>query len=739
MNSVRNLSVIVLLLVGAAGASAESEFFKEFNQAYGRVDQDLLNSEAEVAQVQDFVYQKDVATFTFKNGTMYLMRYIDDRPTTAFFIGEGNADIKVPPSVEKRALAAIISDTAINDDFQFCFIHMADDFDLKLKDKFTFNKETLSWKPYNAVKQEQGEFFFRPLILHKYDNYFQLLRSHYERSGDGYFWIDFNRFVFTYDPNRPEQVIVSYEHEGGDQVASDGAVFRNKEADSYDNRCLSDITYQTSILEKSGTVEMEGLDGTSIKQASITVLLEVNVDSLRFLSMFLDKRLRLDSISYGGQPGDFHRRGDFTFFGVILPEYRYKGDTVSITAYYHGKEYSEAFPSVDNPQASRQSFTFIIPKGYNYFMPGMDTPAKLDGRREQFNASAPSKLRSFYFRPYAAGLDTLPVTTDIGISLNFLKWRLMTKKYSNCFIPDRLYESTITEAFNFMCGLFGPPPGTFEVYASPAGFLSMPGLMEAPQIACVTEGPMAAYGGFDAVAGLAAAKQWFGPLLQPATDRETWLVDALPEFVSLMYLNSKLGGTYFTNLISRRDSLYLAMNDERKMPLAAGSRSPRYMRANKGLWIFHMLRFMMRDFDTQSDQQFLKFLREIMMYYNNRTFSNDDFIQLAEKYYGQPLTAFFDYWLYGGETPEFDVEYSIIRQDDGYYVDAEVAAKNVDASFSMPVALQVAGNDGNATFLRRQIKGPQTSLHLGPFSEEPKDLVFNEFFSVLSTDRTRKK
>ncbi|MDH4155836.1 MAG: hypothetical protein OEW00_00980 [candidate division Zixibacteria bacterium] len=739
MQSFRNVLVFALLLFGTVEASVESEFFKEFKKAYGLIDQDLLNNEAEVARVKDFVYQKDVATFTFKDGTMYLMRYLDDRPTTAFFIGEGNASIQVPPRVEKRALAAIVSDTAINDDFQFCFIHMADDFDLKLREKFTFNKESLSWKPYNAVKQEQGEFFFKPLILHKYDNCFQLLRSHYERSGDGYFWIDFNRFIFTYDPNRHEQVIVSYEHEGGDQVASDGAVFQKKETGCYDDRRLSDITYQTTILEKSGTIEMEGLDGGSVKQAGITVLLEVNVDSLRFLSMFLDKRLNLDSVSYDGRPVDFHRRGDFTFFGVILPEYRYKGDTLSITSFYHGREYTEAFPYIDNPQVSRQSFTFIIPKGYNYFMPGMSLPEKLDGRREQFNAAAPNKLRSFYFRPFAAGLDTLPVTTEIGISLNFLKWKLMTKKYSNCFIPDNLYESTMAEAFNFMCGRFGPPPGTFEVFASPAGYLSMPGLMEAPQIACVTEGPMAAYGGFDAVAGLAAAKQWFGPLLQPATDRETWLVDALPEFVSLVYLNSKLGSTYFTNLISRRDSLYMAMNDEKKMPLAAGSRSPGYMRANKGLWIFHMLRFMMRDFETQSDQQFLKFLREIMMYYNNRKFTNDDFIQLAEKYYGQPLTAFFDYWLYGGEIPEFDVEYSINRRDDGYYIDVAVAAKNVDASFSLPVALRVPGGDGNSTFLRKQIEGAQTSLHLGPYAKAPQELIFNEFFSVLSIDRISKK
>jgi hypothetical protein len=725
-------------LVIAGSTAAATGFFQEFKDAYGRIDQDLPGSPVEIADVTDFVYEKDVATFTFTSGTFYLLRFVSDRPTTAFFIGKGSARIGVPSKAEQCALRAVSGDTVVNESFESCFIRMADDLDLRLKEKFTFQKTNLDWKPYNVVKKAQGEYFFRPQIYHKYDNNFQLLRSHFERADDGYFWIDFNRYVYSFDPNRPEEVIVAYENEGGAEVASDGAVFQRREKNIYENPRLSDIRYETSLLEETGTVEMGGLDGAIVREAAISLTVRLEADSLRFVGLFLDRSLNIDSIYYEGKQADYHRRGTFAFIGLVLPQYQHRGDTLSFTLWYHGKDYAQIFPYVDNPQTVRYSLTFIQPKGYSYFMPGMGPLEKVDNQREKFTVTPTNSFRSFNFRCYAAGLDTLPRVTDIGITLNFLKWELMTKKYSNCFIPDHLYQTTVTEAFNYLSSRFGPPPGTFEVYVSPGGTLSMPGLMGTPQIACVTGGPAEAFGGFRSIAGLSAARQWFGELLQPATERENWLVEALPDYVSLLYIENALGATYYSNLISRKDSVLVPVRLTRMMPLAAGERGSRTIRANKGAWIFHMLRSMMRDLQTQSDETFWKFLREILAKCSSAKFTNEDFIKVAEKYYGGSLTTFFDYWLYGGETPEFDAEYSIKKEADGYYIDAQVKGKNVGESFSMPVTLRVAEAGEKSTFLRQQLTGPQTSFRLGPFVGQPTELVFNEFFSIMSADRVKK-
>jgi len=729
----------LLLLLAVATASADSEFLDEFKDIYGELDFDLLKTNAAVIDVKDFVYKKDVAEFTFDEGTFYLMRQFGDRYSTAYFEGKGHAKIMVPPKAERIDLAAISPDSLVDQEFKTCLIRMADNLDVDLLGKYDHEIKTLPWKTYNRIKQTQLEFFFKPLVYHRYDFYFQLLRSLYERADDGYFWTKFDRYTFNFDPNRPEQVIIGYEYEGGDQTATEGAVFQRQEYNKYDNAELSDIKYETTILEKSGTLEMAGLDAGTVLGAAIDLKLLVNPDSLRFVTLFLDRKFKLDSIQVNGKDLDFHRRHDFSFTGLILPEYYHAGDTLDITIFYRGKDYTELFPYVDNPAASSYAFDFIQPNNYNYFMPGMGSPEEIEDGRVMIKVMPNNKFRTFELRGFPTGLDTLPVVSEIGLTLNFLKWDLMQKKYSDCFIPDDIFETTMTEAFNYMAGDFGAPPGTFEVAVSPAGYRTMPGLMEAPQIACVTSGPMEAFGGFRTLAGLAAGEQWFGSLLQPATDREVWLVDALPEYASMLYIEKEMGGTYYTNLFGRRDSVDVARSINKDRPMAAGSRVSKTVRANKGVWIFHMLRYLMHDLETHSDASFMKFMQELMLYYNARPFTNADFIARAEKYVGRPLKEWFDYWLYGKGYPKLKGEYKFVEEGGQKYAQLDVVAEDLNDVFKVPVIIRVAGTDGKSMFFREEFGNGENSIKIGPFTSEPSELYMNEFFSVYADVDVKKK
>lgn len=733
------LWVIIVTGLLAGATFAESEFFKKFKQGYAALDMDLLNNMGELATIKDFVYHKDVATFTFEEGIIHLLRYVEGRPTTAIFVGKGNAKIQVPSHVERQGLQGIARDSVVDEDFEVAFIRMADDFDLRLKGKFTFEPKELTWKTFTIAKQAQGEVFFKPMVLHTYDNYFQLLRSLYERSSDGYFWVDFNRYVFTFDPNLPEQAVVAYEFEGGDVVAKEGAVCQRKEIGIYDDHQMSHIPYPTTIIEKHGNIEMGGLDGLAMEKAEVTIKVLVNADSLRFVSLFLPSKFKEDSIYLDDQAVDYYRRKDFDFIGIILPEYRYRGDTLQFTLWYKGKGFDRFLPYVENPQACAHSFTFTAPKGFNYYMPGMSAVEPLDDKREQFSVTSSNLYNEFYFYSYASDVDTISVPSEIGITLNFLKPKHVPKRLLTCFIPDEQFQNSLVAAFNYMTAHLGGPPNTFLVYITPDGLLSMPGLIEAPQTACVTEGPMEAAGGFDAVAGIAAAGQWFGALLRPASHRETWITDALPQYLSVLFLQNKRGATYYTNMLTRRDSVYTVAERKRDMPLATGRRANSTIRTNKGVWLLHMLRFLMYDLETQSEGSFWRFLQELSITCNTREFTNKDFIDLAEKHYGQLLDWFFKQWLYGRNFPEFKVEYRIHQKGNEYFISAKVATKGVDTDFTMPVIMRVIGDDDKSTFLRQTIGGLETQFELGPFTSKPKELVFNEFYSVLSKDKVKKK
>ncbi len=733
------LFLVMSVWATAACAAPETDFFKEFKKKYSALDMDLLNNVGEQAKIENFVYHKDVATFTFIKGTIHLLRYVDGRPTTAIFVGKGKAHIDIPSHLERMALEGIAKDSVVDEEFDVALIRMGDDFDTALKEKFTFEQKELKWKVFTTVKQAHSEAFFKPTILHTYDNYFQLLRSLYERNKDGYFWISFNRYVFTFDPNRPEEVSIDYEYGVSDIAATPAASFQRRERNVYADAEMSEIPYPTTALEKSGRLVVGGIDGMSIDTAEVTITVRVNADSLRFVSLFLPPQMKEDSIYFDGKPVDYYRRKDFKHIGIILPEYHYKNDTLRFTLWYRGKKFKTCLPYVADPHVCPHQFTFVIPKGYNYFVSGMGEVTPLDNKRAQFTVSSNSAYKDFYFYAYPSDVDTIPIQSKMGITLNFLKPMHISRRLVGCFIPDETFREGITEAFNYMTNYLGGPPNAFVEYIIPERTDAMPGIIMTPQTACATEGYMELIGGFDVVAAEAVARQWFGPSFQPASDREAWMAEALPQYLALMFVHTRQGAVYQTNLLSRRDSIFIEADNKHDMPLAAGERVKRSIRVNKGVWLMHMLRFLFYDLETQSEQKFLRFLGDLAVYCNMKPFSNRDFVALAEKHYGGSLDWFFKQWLYGRNYPKFKVEYRTRKDGDSYFLDVKVETKGVAPDFTTLVPLQVGFDDNQWRYLRGTVTAGQTEFSLGPFEAKPEKFVFNEFYGVLSQDKVKKK
>lgn len=735
MRRVLTICAATILLMGSLAAAGDSDFLKEFKANYDHLSMNLLSHEGEYGEVRDFVYYKDVATITLEEGIIHFLRYVDGRPTTALFVGKGHASVVVPSHIERQSLLAISGDSLIEEDFESCFIRIGDDFDRAVLEKFQFEYKQLSWKHFNiSSKKAQGEFFFKPIIDHKFDNYFQLLRSIYERGPGGYFWIDFGRYVFSYDPSRAEQVLVAYEQEGGDMTATDAASFGSKSVGIYDDTLMSQIEYPTTLLDRTASIELGGLDGKKLEKAETEVLMQINVDSVKFVSLFLHHNLKTDSIYYNGAPVDYYRRKDFKFIGLILPEYRYHGDTLRLTLWYHGKQYDHLMPYIENPAVTPHFLDVITPKGYAYLMPGMSEIEQIGGGNQKFTVSPMMPMERLYFDCYASGLDTLEQTSEIGMTINYLIWDLMNKKYSDCFLPHDMMQPAVMDAFNFMASNFGAPSGTFEMWVCPGAYHDMPGTFVAPQIACVNRGSMVALGGIDILAGRGAAGQWFGPLMRPATDRERWLVEALPEYAMILYLQDKLGSPAYSNLINRRDTLVAYAELGRDRPLAAGDRADKTFRSNKGLWILHMLRIMMFDPETGSDKIFMHFIYELGMMTNGRTFTNEDFVAMAEKHYGQPLDQFAHQWIYSNMYPRFDVKYKISGSGDDYQITASYTVSKTDSTFAMPIITRAVGAGGRSHFYRHTITTPGGTFSIEGIPFEPERMVFGEFFSILGED-----
>ncbi len=746
------LVLIIVMIAGAVNAVDEA-FVKQFENNYKILDQGLLNNTGEVTEIENFVYEKDVATFTFIEGDIHFQRYVNGRPTTAIFVGEGTVAIDVPLHTARQSLWAVAKDSTVNEEFEVLVVRFADDFDLALKEKFTFTQETLEWGVMAKAKGEtQGAVFFKPMIEHPYDNYFRLLISTYERGPDGFFWTDFHRYTYTFDPNWPDEVQIGYEFEGGDIVATTAASFRRKEAGLYDDTLSSRANYPTTMLEKTGTVRLSGADGRRIDAAEVKFDLLVNADSVRFPWFYLQFNLRLDSVKIDDQKLHFERRRSFEYIGLILPKYYYKGDTLHLTAWYKGTNFDHFLPWINDPTPCPINLTFEVRENYNYYMAGMNPPEKIDGGYARISSNFPAPLNQFYFHCYPGGIeDTVDVISDIGLTINFVISEKEAKR-QKCFIPSERYRSSIKSAFDLFSGMYGQPPQTFVEYVIPTGFLSMPGMMKVPQIACVTEGNWQIVGGFDFVAGNGVARQWFGALMRPASHREVWFEYALPVFSGLQFVeHNRSSSEYFANLNVRRDSLYSQLDIGQEMPLAAGDRLNSYydenklndflrtILSNKGVWLLHMLRFMMYDYETGSEAAFSAMMRELYLTVNNKSFTNADFINIAEKHFGDQLDWFFARYLYGAYIPKFSVEYEFVERDGSWYVPVTVDISDVPPSYKMPIMMRVTQSGGEFAFLRQWIEGPHTEFEMGPFDNKPDEFIFNEYLSALGRSSVSKK
>lgn len=728
---------IIFSLIFSLNLWSKSEFMKQFSADYDLVDLDLLTHEGEEFVVENFVFKKDVATFTFEKGVIHLLRYVKDRPTTALFSGEGKVTITVPNHAEQMSLLAISGDSVVNETFENCFIRFADDFDQQLRAKYEPTVKKLKWANFTKIQQEQADLYFKPVIQHTYDNKFQQLISIYEPSPDGYFWVDFNRYNFTFDPNRPEEVIISYEFEPNDFVMTEAAVFQKASKGLTENNQLSQIIYPTTSLAYSGMIEMGGMDGRRLDDAKIEMKLLVNNDSLKYLNSFLHFNLKLDSLYYNGAAVDYYRRKDFRVIETILPEYKHQGDTISLTYFYHGKDFDNALPYVTDPTPSKVNLEFYLPNGFNYIMPGMGEYKKADNGKTSFSVTPATDFNVFRFQGYASGFDTLSQSSTMGFPINFIKSKSI-KRSTNCYVEDDIYEPAFVNAFNFMTSKVGPLKATDKIFVYPEGFTNMPGLVEMPQILCYEES-YSKLGGFNLFAGHAMAKQWFGYQTKPATYRENWLKFAASEYLNMMFLGHQESiDMYYIHLMIKRDSLFTLQSINRDRTLASGDRAGDAMFTVRGTWLFHMLRYLMYDTESNSESKFNRFFYELAYQVNNQEFTNNDIIKLAEKYYGEPLDWFFDQFFYNNLTPEFNVEYKIEQKGEGYFISGTMNAKKVPADFKMPVIMRVAHSDGSQSMHRTLASGTSSTFEIGPFSVAPKELIFNEFYSVLSKDNINK-
>jgi hypothetical protein len=202
------------------------------------------------------------------------------------------------------------------------------------------------------------------------------------------------------------------------------------------------------------------------------------------------------------------------------------------------------------------------------------------------------------------------------------------------------------------------------------------------------------------------SSQWLDHVVGSKTYHDRWLIDGSSEFASLMYLRqfeTKEVGT-FRDI---RRKWLLSKNSQGYRPVDAGPvwLNPQINEYNekgtnllvvpyKGGYILDMIRVLMYDASIKNpDGRFLTMLHDFVTSYAGQNASTEDFRKTVEKHMRRSMEWFFNQWIYGSDTPNYDFSYQLTDAGGGQTeVAITLTQSNVPETFKMQLPMYMVVN-----------------------------------------------
>jgi aminopeptidase N len=145
-----------------------------------------------------------------------------------------------------------------------------------------------------------------------------------------------------------------------------------------------------------------------------------------------------------------------------------------------------------------------------------------------------------------------------------------------------------------------------------------------------------------------------------------------------------------------------------------------------------MIRYLLHDYKTGSDDAFAAFLKRIVDTFRDKVITTNGLQNLLSEYIGADMGWFFNQWVYGTAIPEYTFSYESEPTEDGKYsVVCHVEQEKVPDNFQMMVPITVLFEDDRYIHLKLWIDQPQVDIDLPALPFEPKEIVFNTYDAVL--------
>lgn len=225
------------------------------------------------------------------------------------------------------------------------------------------------------------------------------------------------------------------------------------------------------------------------------------------------------------------------------------------------------------------------------------------------------------------------------------------------------------------------------------------------------------------------ARQWWGLNVSPTSRNHIWLANAGARYAELLWVEKESGQASYEGELKDLYVEALTIDDP---PITQAARledySPEYWAVTgaKGASVLGMMRQIM------GDDKFGAFFKDFLSQYAGKNASTDDFRKVAEKVAGRSFQGFFVQWTESTGSPEFKLEYTVFRTQQGFRIMGKIA-QDLD-TFRMPVELKIE-TEGNPEFKTVDVVGTSTEFVAETFGR-PRKVIIDPNSRVLRLDNS---
>ena len=472
----------------------------------------------------------------------------------------------------------------------------------------------------------------------------------------------------------------------------------------------------------------------------------------RWLMFYLSDPLVVDSVFWeNGQPARYFRGEKNLEVWVECTPILESGESRTLRFYYHGDilEKKDArfflhssvfwYPREGGRSKSGFDLTFRFPSKYMLVSVGNKVSSSTfdDITTERWTAAEPIRNASFNigtFREEPIHEEGIPKMSVLVSGAGGYK---MEQE-----VADDLRNSV-----KLFQKLFGPCP-VQTLYATEIPFPhgeAFPGLLH------LWEGTfqhLEMIEGFqESFRAHEVAHQWWGIGVDFKTYHDQWLSEGFSQYAGMMYMQAalkdnelfskKLGQMKKSIQMNRK---YLFSTEQEAGPISLGYRTEsssthgdyNLIVYQKGAWVLHMIRMMMLDLKTMSEDRFEAMMRDFYKSYRGKNASTEDFKTVLQKHVKEDMTWFFRQWVYDTQIPQYTFSFTREKLADGKVkVHCRVRQEGVDQDFQMVVPLKIEFAGNRFLRLRARVKGPLSEFDLPPLPLQPDKIIFNDLDAVL--------